>query len=97
VSLIQVEGTLEAINKVRVLPKVKIFLSTVDDAGAGRYRISAEAPETMFAEIRESGCEVVVAMSAQDIDRFHGEVTAALTPPEDTQGHHNGPRSGPET
>jgi hypothetical protein len=67
VSLIQVEGTLEAINKVRVLPKVKIFLSTV------------------------------VAMSAQDIDRFHGEVTAALTPPEDTQGQHNGPRSGPET
>lgn len=96
VSLIQIEGTLEAINRVRALSRVKIFLSTLEDIGGERYRVSAEAPEEMFTEIQEPGCEVLVAMSAQDIDHFHQEVTSALTPHEDESDEQNGRTSGPE-
>lgn len=92
-ALVRIEGTLEAIRSLREFPGIKLFLSTVEELETGKVRMAAEAPDHLIPGIIQRGCQVQVAMSDQDIARFHREVSTNIAPPESQNGP--GPNTGP--
>jgi hypothetical protein len=81
VALIQIESDAGTLAGIRDLDDLYLIRSTVEDLGAGRYRISGYAPEYVIPELERRGCTVVVLMSTDAIESFHNRVARTIGPP----------------
>jgi hypothetical protein len=82
-ALLQIEASVEVLATLNDLRELHLIRSTVQDLGAGRYRIAGYGPEAVVPQLEARGCAVQVLMTSEENERFHSRVDDAVRSPEE--------------
>jgi hypothetical protein len=81
-ALLAIDATAEVLGGLREVEGLDLGRS-VEELGAGRFRVYGYAAESLIPDLEARGCSVAVLMTSQAIDDFHEEVATTISPPPD--------------